>query len=113
MAYKSILTILTEPKEVAPVLDAAVAFAEASQADLEVLCLGIDRTQTGYYFAGATALMHEETILQAQSEAQAIEAEARQFLARSAISPGESKAWWHSRPRSRGWWHAARALPIW
>ncbi len=88
MAYKSILTILTEPKEVAPVLDAAVAFAEASQADLEVLCLGIDRTQTGYYFAGATALMHEETILQAQSEAQAIEAEARQFLARSAISWG-------------------------
>lgn len=88
MAYKSIMTILTEPKEVAPVLDAAVAFAEASQADLEVLCLGIDRTQTGYYFAGATALMHEETILQAQSEAQAIEAEARQFLARSAISWG-------------------------
>jgi hypothetical protein len=38
-----------------------------------VLCLGIDRTQTGYYFAGATALMHEETLAQAQAEATSIE----------------------------------------
>ena len=88
MAYKSILTILTEPNENAAVLNAAVAFAEGSGAHLEVLCLGIDRTQTGYYFAVATALMHEETILQAQAEAQTIEAEARQILARSAISWG-------------------------
>nr|WP_300983583.1 universal stress protein [Roseicyclus sp.] len=82
------MTILTEPNENAAVLNAAVAFAEGSGAHLEVLCLGIDRTQTGYYFAGATALMHEETIIHAQSEAQTIEAEARQILARSAISWG-------------------------
>jgi hypothetical protein len=68
MAYKSILTILTDPKEVAPVLGAAVPFAESQGAHLEVLCLGIDRTQTGYYFAGATALMHDETIMQAQTD---------------------------------------------
>ena len=88
MAYKSILTILTEPDDIAAVLDAAIAFAEGNAAHLEVLCLGIDRTQTGYYFAGATALMHEETILQAQSEAHAIEAAARQILERSGISWG-------------------------
>ena len=88
MAYKTILTILTEPKEIAPVLEAAIGFAEGNGAHLDVLCLGIDRTQTGYYFAGATAVMHEETILQAQSEAHALEQEARLILARSGLSWG-------------------------
>jgi nucleotide-binding universal stress UspA family protein len=88
MAYKSILTILTDPDEVAAVLNAAIPFAETQGAHLDVLCLGIDRTQTGYYFAGATALMHEETILQAQTEANAIEAAARAELGRSALSWG-------------------------
>ncbi|MEY3003058.1 MAG: hypothetical protein RLZZ491_234 [Pseudomonadota bacterium] len=88
MAYKSILTILTDPKEIPEVLGAAVPFAESCGAHLDVLCLGIDRTQTGYYFAGATALIHEETILHAQTEAQALEAAARTELARSAISWG-------------------------
>jgi hypothetical protein len=73
MAYKSILTILTETD------DAAVRSGRRDQhgqrrAHLDVLCLGIDRTQTGYYFAGATALMHEETLAQAQAEATRIEA---------------------------------------
>lgn len=88
MAYKSILTILTDPAETTAVLGAAVAFAESCGAHLDVLCLGIDRTQTGYYFAGATALMHEETILHAQTEANEIEAAARTELGRSAISWG-------------------------
>ena len=38
-----------------PVLDAAISMAQDAGAHLDVLCLGIDRTQTGYYFAGATA----------------------------------------------------------
>jgi nucleotide-binding universal stress UspA family protein len=88
MAYKSLLTILTDPKEAGAVLGAAVPYAAGMGAHLDVLCLGIDRTQTGYYFAGATALMHEETIAQAQAEATAIEAAARAELSRSDISWG-------------------------
>lgn len=88
MSYKSILTIVTDPMEVAAVLGAAVPFADAAGAHLDVLCLGIDRTQTGYYFAGATALMHDETIAQAQAEATEIEAAARAELERSEISWG-------------------------
>jgi nucleotide-binding universal stress UspA family protein len=88
MAYKSILTILTETDEAGQILDAAVAMAEGAGAHLDVLCLGIDRTQTGYYFAGATALMHEETLAQAQTEATRIEAAARERLERSDISWG-------------------------
>jgi nucleotide-binding universal stress UspA family protein len=53
-----------------------------------VLCLGIDRTQTGYYFAGATALMHEETLMHAQAEAAQIEQAARTLLGKSDLSWG-------------------------
>lgn len=88
MTYKSILTILTDPSEVGAVLSAAIPFATEAGAHLDVLCLGIDRTQTGYYFAGATALMHDETIAQAQAEAAEIEAAARAELGRSDLSWG-------------------------
>ncbi|BDW86819.1 MULTISPECIES: universal stress protein [Roseicyclus] len=88
MTYKSILTILTDPSEVGAVLSAAIPFATEAGAHLDVLCLGIDRTQTGYYFAGATALMHDETIAQAQAEAAAIETAARAELGRSDLSWG-------------------------
>ena len=88
MAYKSILTILTDPVEVGPVLDQATAFAAHAGAHLDVLCLGIDRTQTGYYFAGATALMHEETLMHAQAEATQIEQAARTLLGKSDLSWG-------------------------
>jgi nucleotide-binding universal stress UspA family protein len=88
MGYKSILVILSNPADVAPVLDQAVPFATACGAHLDVLCLGIDRTQTGYYFAGATALMHDETLAFAQSEATEIEKAARDELDGSALTWG-------------------------
>ena len=88
MSYKSMLTILTDPSEVSPVLGAAIPLATEAGAHLDVLCLGIDRTQTGYYFAGATALMHDETIAQAQAEATQIESAARAELGRSDLSWG-------------------------
>ncbi len=88
MSYKSMLTILTDPAEVGAVLGAAIPLAAEGGAHLDVLCLGIDRTQTGYYFAGATALMHDETIAHAQAEAAAIEAAARSELGRHDLSWG-------------------------
>lgn len=88
MGYKSILTVLTETDDTAAVLDAAIAMATAAGAHLDVLCLGIDRTQTGYYFAGATALMHDETLAQAQVEATRLEAAARDRLGRTDLSWG-------------------------
>ena len=50
--------------------------------------MGVDRTQTGYYFAGATALMHDETLAQAQALATQIETGARTLLERTDISWG-------------------------
>ncbi len=88
MAYKSILTILTDPAEVASVMAQVVPFATQAGAHLDALCLGIDRTQTGYYFAGATALMHDETLVFAQSEATEIEHAARDYLGKTDLSWG-------------------------
>ena len=88
MAYKSILTVLTDPADVDRVLDAAVAIATDAGAHLDVLCLGIDRTQVGYYFAGATVVMLEETLAQAQAEANRLEAAARAYLERADLGWG-------------------------
>jgi len=88
MGYKSILAILSNKEDVGPVLDQAVAFAAACGAHLDVLCLGIDRTQTGYYMAGATALMHDETLAYAKTEATQIEQAAREILGRNGLPWG-------------------------
>lgn len=88
MAYKSIFTVVTDLADVGPVLEAALPFVRAEGAHLDVLCLGVDRTQTGYYFAGATALMYEETLMQAQAEARTIEDAVRERLDRTEVSWG-------------------------
>ena len=71
------------------------------------LCLGVDRTQTGYYFAGATALMHDETIAHAQAEATEIEAAVRLQLQRSDISWAVDAMVRANPPLLPGWWPGA------
>ena len=80
MAFKSILTIVTDPKGAASQIDAAVALARREDAHLDVLCIGVDRTQTGYYYAGATAILTQEAYNQAKEEAAAAETSVRQRL---------------------------------
>lgn len=74
MAYKSILTIVTDIESAKAQLDTAIALARREDAHLDVLCLGVDRTQTGYYYAGATAFIQQETVERAQDEARKVEA---------------------------------------
>ena len=73
MAYKSILTIVTDIDAAKVQIDTAVALARREDAHLEVLCLGVDRTQTGYYYAGATAFIQQETVERAQEDAKKVE----------------------------------------
>lgn len=83
MAIKSILTVVTNATHAVAQIDAAVALARREDAHLDVLCLGIDRLQTGYYYIGAAPMipmMVQETIDQARSEAKAVEAAVRQQL---------------------------------
>ena len=70
MTYKSLLTVMTETQTAPAALAQMVALAESQDAHAEALCLGVDRSQTGYYYAGANALIVQETLSRANAEAQ-------------------------------------------
>lgn len=76
MGYKTILTVITQPGQTAQ-LDAAIALARREDAHLEVFCLGVDHTQTGYYYAGASAYVFQEAIDRAMASAEALATEVR------------------------------------
>ena len=83
MAYKSILTVVTSAKAATAQIDAAVAFARREDAHLDVLCLGIDRLQTGYFYVGAAPVVPvivQETLNQAETDAREVEAAVRSRL---------------------------------
>jgi nucleotide-binding universal stress UspA family protein len=85
MAYKTLFSVLTDTALAGPVLDQAIAMAQAHDAHLDVLCMGLDRTQTGFYYAGANALILQETITRAQEEAKEVAAHVKKILNASTI----------------------------
>lgn len=80
MAFKSILTITTDPKTSAAQLDVAIDLARREDAHLDVLCIGVDQTQTGYYYAGATAILTQEAYNQAREDVSRAEQAVRERL---------------------------------
>ncbi len=92
MAYKSLLTVITDPGVAKPALEKAIGFARAGDAHLDVLCLGVDRTQTGYYYAGASAVFQQDIIEKAKEEAFAAEEYATGRLENAGISFAVEKA---------------------
>ncbi|MDR9485825.1 MULTISPECIES: universal stress protein [Sediminimonas] len=87
MEFKSLLSVLTDKALANPVLDQGIALADANQAHFDVMCMGVDRSQTGYYYAGANAMVLQETITRAQEEARDIEDAVKARL-------GVSGIWW-------------------
>lgn len=85
MAYKSLLTIMTETQGAEAALAQMAALAEAQDAHAEAVCLGVDRSQTGYYYAGANALILQETLSRANAEADDLLAFAQDYLGKSGI----------------------------
>lgn len=85
MAYKSLLTVLTDTKIADAPLAQIIALATAQDAHAEALCLGVDRTQTGYYYAGANAMILQETLSRATAEATEVLEYARASLGKSDI----------------------------
>lgn len=85
MAYKTLLTVLTNTALADTPLNQIIALAEAQDAHAEALCLGVDRTQTGYYYAGANAMILQETLLRSQSEAEETLAYASTILEKSGV----------------------------
>ncbi len=85
MSYKSLLTVLTDKEIAAAPLAQIVALAESHDAHAEALCLGVDRTQTGYYYAGANAMILQETLTRANAEAGEILKYASEVLRKSGV----------------------------
>ncbi|SDE28182.1 Universal stress protein family protein [Paracoccus isoporae] len=84
MAYKTILTVLSTEGQTAQ-LDAAIGLARREDAHLDVFCLGIDHSQTGYYYAGASAYVFQESIDASMAAAEKLEAQVRDRLAREDL----------------------------
>jgi len=80
MDYKTIVTFVRDFETERSALDTAAAMAEARGGHLMVVCLGIDRTQPGAYYAGASAIALQQTLAEAQADASAIEAKVRDLF---------------------------------
>lgn len=81
MAYKSILTVLTNPDSAELAITAAARLAQAQDAHLDVLVLGVDRTQVGYSYIGTGAVLMQVSLDRAEADARALEAAAKAALA--------------------------------
>ena len=86
MAYKTILTIITDLDIADSALEPAITMAAREEAHLDVLCLGVDRTQTGYYYAGTNAFIQQETLHKAQEDSAKIESAVKDRLGREGIA---------------------------
>ena len=80
MAYKTILTVCTDPDRQNEILTQAVTLARAHEAHLDVLCIGMDRSQTGYHQAGLDAVLVQQALSRASDEAEAMAETARKAL---------------------------------
>jgi nucleotide-binding universal stress UspA family protein len=78
MAYKSILTVCTDASRAPDTFTAAAKLAMAQGAHLDVLALGVDRTQVGYSYMGAGAVILQVAQERAQDDAKDIETAIRQ-----------------------------------
>lgn len=85
MAYKSLLTVLTDTRFADAPLQQLVALSDAYDGHAEALCLGVDRTQAGYYYGGANAMILQETLARAHAEAAEILEYANNVLGKSGI----------------------------
>lgn len=88
MAYKSMLSVLTDTNFVDTTIAQGIELARSQDAHFDALCLGVDRSQTGYYYAGANAMILQETLNRAQAESEAIEARAIELLRASGLRWG-------------------------
>ena len=88
MAFKSMLSVLTNLELADTVLAQGIALARGADAHYDALCLGVDRSQTGYYYAGANAMILQETLNRAKAESEELEEKAVEMLRASGVRWG-------------------------
>lgn len=85
MAYRTILTVVTDPSLLTSTLAIATDVARREGAHLDVLCVGVDRTQITGFYPGDGAILLDLTLQQAQHEGQALYQAARKMLEQQDI----------------------------
>ncbi|MGB0960373.1 MAG: universal stress protein [Halocynthiibacter sp.] len=85
MSYKSIVTFIVDESHISTTLAYAIETARQSDAHLDVFCLGVDRTQTGYYYGGINAIVAQEALEHTQAKAGALEKTAEAQLTASGV----------------------------
>lgn len=79
MAYRSVLTVLSDSVNVAQ-LDAAQQITRHEDGHLDILCLGIDLSQPGYYFPGGAPYVFQEGLDLAEDSAAVLKRDATERL---------------------------------
>ncbi len=80
MGFRSLVSVITDPKVDIWALRAGMDLARRGKGHLSVLCLGIDTTMTSFYYAGANALALQASLREAEERAQAVERDVKEIL---------------------------------
>ncbi len=80
MAFKTISTVFTQPEGDMIALNAAADLARREEGHLDVICLGVDRTQPGFYYAGASAMAMQTNLKEAEDDARKAETAVNEAL---------------------------------
>lgn len=85
MSFKSVVTFVHDTTRDRHAIDTAAAVTAADDGHLTAVCLGLDRTNPGAYYAGAQAIALEQTLAIAQREAVQTEREVQGILNASGV----------------------------
>jgi nucleotide-binding universal stress UspA family protein len=85
MAYKSLLTFITQVEALETTIASAVALATSYDAHLEVLCFGVEQTQFDYGYLGSTGALIQQVMDIAREKAEKLEAAVREHLEPQSI----------------------------
>lgn len=85
MAYKSLLTFITQPEALETTIASAVALATSYDAHLEVLCFGVEPNPVDYSYLGSTGVLIQQIMDIAREKAAKLEASARAHLEPQSI----------------------------
>jgi nucleotide-binding universal stress UspA family protein len=86
MAYKSLLTVATDPELVGAQVLAAASLAQTMDSHLDALALGVDRTQVGYSYVGSGAVLLQVGIDKAEDDARANEKALKAAIAAQGLT---------------------------
>ncbi|MFV0245994.1 MAG: universal stress protein [Qingshengfaniella sp.] len=85
MGFGTVTTILADPKAVAGQVASAADLARRLDAHLELLALGVDEVQMGYFFAGGEAIVPQPSLDVARDLAQELARSAKEAVDREQV----------------------------